>query len=175
MTQQTLIPAAEKLDRAWVNALADVFTAPKIVYPSAWMDTIPEWLLKRIIMDRLLRLSLAVKEGQEILDLATDSEALCYMYPAALDMPLDYDWTQIYCYLSTRVITHCVVPDDVRVDKLNRQQEYDLDRLKRWIVGQQRKHRPRDQKAAKVDQKVYPANNVKEAGSNRWAQATFSF
>ena len=115
-----------------VGSLCD----PIIVFPGGWAtrDFIPEWLTSRITLDRMIELMVANKEGRE--PVGTDSEALAYLMPASMEAPMGHDWTQIYLYLATVVIDReksKVVPDDIRVDKLDEMQQQDLRRLKRWI------------------------------------------
>jgi len=123
----------------WVNSMVEVFTAPLIVWPSGWNDTLPEWIPGEVTLQRLLRLM----KGDD--DLATDVEAMAYMYALTLEHPLDSDWVQIYCRLCTRVMEgrmgkeHVTVPEDVRVDTLTKYQEEQLLHLKRWIRDRQRK------------------------------------
>ena len=75
-------------------------------------------------------------------DLATDVEALIYMYPRTLEAPLDRDWTEIYLYLGTKVMGGAMgkdVPEDIKIEKLTEYQERQLNDLKRWIREHQRK------------------------------------
>ncbi len=84
----------------------------------------------------------ANKEGRD--PIGTDSEALAYMIPASMEAPMGHDWTQIYLYLATVVIDrdkNKTVPDDIRVDKLDKMQQEDLLRLKRWLYETKLKHR----------------------------------
>jgi len=55
-------------------------------------------------------------KGEE--EVATDAEALAYMYPRALEAPLDSDWTEIYLYLGTQVMGDRM-PDEIRKDSLS--------------------------------------------------------
>jgi len=123
-----------------VGSLCD----PIIVHPGGWAtpDMIPEWLRNRITLDRMIELMVAHKEGRD--PIGTDSEALAYMIPASMEAPLGHDWTQIYLHLATLVRDRekdKVVPEDIRVEKLDRNQEEDLLRLKRWIYETKLKHR----------------------------------
>lgn len=115
---------------ALVGALAD----PIIVFTSPWMDTLPEWIKGEVKMQRLAQLM----KGEE--EVATDAEALAYMYPRALEAPLDSDWTEIYLYLGTQVVRHNI-PDDIRKDSLSDYQMGLLMELKRWIYRQRVKAR----------------------------------
>lgn len=123
----------------WVEAMVEVFTAPLIVYPSGWADTLPDWIKPEVTLQRLARLM----KGDD--GLATDVEALAYMYPRALEAPLDHDWTQIYLYLGTKVMGSRLtskevgIPTDIKVEQLSPDQERELIGLKRWIRERQRK------------------------------------
>jgi len=63
------------------------------------------------------------------------AETLAYMYPRALEAPLDSDWTEIYLYLGTQVMGDRM-PDDIRKDNLSDYQMGLLMELKRWIYRQ---------------------------------------
>lgn len=122
-----------------VGALCD----PIIVHQCGWAtrDMIPEWLRNRITLDRMIELMVAHKEGRE--PIGTDSEALAYLIPASMEAPMGHDWSQIYLYLATVVMSgekDKMVPDDIRVDKLDDMQQQDLMRLKRWLYSTKLKH-----------------------------------
>ena len=123
-----------------VGALCD----PIIVFQCGWAtkDFIPEWLRNRITLDRMIELMVATNEKRD--PIGTDSEALAYMMPRTMEAPLDHDWHRIYLYLATKVLDgekDKVVPDDIRVDKLEGNQERDLLHLKHWIYNTKLKHR----------------------------------
>jgi hypothetical protein len=86
-----------------MRELAGVFTDPLIVHRSPWMDTLPGWLKDQVTTERLIALMQA-NRGQGPLT-GTDAEALAYLYPASLEAPFDYDWSEIYLYLATKVCT----------------------------------------------------------------------
>ena len=127
-----------------IDNLAGALCDPIIVHGCAWAtrEMIPEWLRNRITLDRMIELMLANNEERD--PIGTNSEALAYLIPASMEAPMGHDWTQIYLYLATRVIDgekDKVVPEDIRVEKLDRNQEEDLLRLKRWIYETELKHR----------------------------------
>ena len=135
-----------------VGSLCD----PIILHQCGWAtrDMIPEWLRNQITMDRMIELMVANNEGRE--PIGTNSEALAYMIPASMDAPMGHDWTQIYLYLATVVMDReksKVVPDDIRVDRLDRNQEDDLRRLKRWLYETKLKHRAGRRKEIKQELK----------------------
>ena len=128
---------AEREAERQMKLLVRVFAAPIIVHKCGWMDTVPEWLLKWIKLDRMIALMKNKYDG-----VATDSEALAYLVPAALEFPMGYDWTQIYLYLATKVIRqsrHAELPKDVVVETLSDYHQGMLKGLKRWIWNQQDK------------------------------------
>jgi hypothetical protein len=140
------------LDRA-IDDLVGAIADPIIVWPGGgWEDTIPQWLKDQVSLDRLLEQMKSARGGEPT---ATDSEALVYMYPLVLDHPIDYDWTQIYLYLGTQVFASCgkEIPGDISVNKLNTDQQRDLDRLKRWIYETRKKHRVELRREGKRQQK----------------------
>jgi len=110
-----------------VGALAD----PIIVYDSPWKETLPEWIKGEIKTQRILQLAVAQQDESQR-DVATDAEALAYMYPLTLERPIGSDWTKIYLYLGTRVMSKNM-PDDIREDRLTDYQMQKLIDLKRWI------------------------------------------
>lgn len=125
------------------DKLADklaLLTAPLIVYPSAWQADIPEWIRGEVTLQRLMQL----KSGET--ELATDVEALAYMFPRVMEAPMDHEWAKIYLYLGTRVMEnrltmdHVTVPDAVRENTLSEYETSHLNRLKRWIRDRQLKH-----------------------------------
>ena len=144
------------LDKEIDNLVGSLFD-PIIVHQCSWAtnDMIPEWLRTRITLDRMVELMVASKEGRE--PIGTDSEALAYMIPASMEAPMGHDWSQIYLYLATRVMDRekdKVVLDDIREDKLGRNQEDDLNHLKRWIYGTKLKHRAGRRKEIKQEIKA---------------------
>lgn len=132
-----LLKQAEREAERQMKLLVRVFTAPIVLHKCGWMDTVPEWLLKWIKLDRMIALMKNEYEGA-----ATDSEALAYLVPASLEAPMGHDWSQIYLYLATKVIResgHAELPKDVAVETLNDYQQRILKGLKEWIWNQQDK------------------------------------
>ena len=131
------------LDRSIDNMVGALYD-PIIVHRCSWgtRDMIPEWLRNQITTDRMIELMVAKNEGRD--PIGTNSEALAYLIPASLEAPMDRDWSQIYLHLATVTMDReksKIVPDDIRVDKLDRNQEDDLRQLKRWIYETKLKHR----------------------------------
>lgn len=126
---------AKKEFERQMKLLVRVFTAPIIVWKGAWMDAIPKWLLDYIKIDRLVALMRKEYDAR-----ATDAEALVYMMPRTLEVPLTHEWHRIYLYLGTKVMReakHTEMPKDVAVDKLSDYEGRLLNRLKDWIWEKQ--------------------------------------
>jgi len=125
-----------KLDKG-ISDIVGALTDPIIVFPGGWGEDIPEWLKNAITLERLAMNMKALK-GEEIT--GTDAEACAYLYTAALTQPMDHDWGQIYLYVAGKVYKAwrskdggVEVPEDIKVESLNREQQDDLNRLKEWI------------------------------------------
>ena len=135
------LPAAGPREEArrWAE-LANVFADPLIVCPTGWEA--PEPVKALVTPQRMARLLHSLKQEPDALDCATDAETAIYLYTVAMAVPLDSDWTQIYLYTCTRLFPEKIT-GDIRVTELSPNQQQDRGRLRRWIVTQQRKHRPK--------------------------------
>lgn len=142
-----------------VGCLAD----PIIVMPGGWGDTLPEWIRGQIKIERLLENMVANHEKRELM--ATDAEAVAYLYTASLEAPIGRDWTQIYLYVAGKTMRAynkvAELPDDVRVDKLTPDQERDLKKLKVWIY--ERRVKARKDKARGIRTEDDPLPGGKKA------------
>lgn len=76
---------------------------PVIVHKSAWAETLPSWLPKACLLERLDLIFEERKTGK-VGDLATQAEVLACIYPASLDAPLDRDWTDVYLWVGNEVM-----------------------------------------------------------------------
>ncbi len=126
-----------KKEDQWIGELVGVFSDPIIVMPGGWGDSLPEWLKTSITLERLV-MNMRVSKGE--LPTGTDAEACAYLNTASLTAPMGHDWTQIYLYIATKVYekwrikeSGVTMPEDIRVDSLDRNQMDDLNRLKAWI------------------------------------------
>lgn len=130
-----LLRKAERETKKQIEELVRVFTAPLIVMPGGWHDTIPDWMKHEVTIRRLINL-MKGNEGE-----ATDIEACIYMYTASFQAPMGRDWTQIYLYLATKCMEEAgrgKVPEDIRVTELDDYQERQLRKFKEWIWRRQR-------------------------------------
>lgn len=104
---------------------------------------VPDWLRHKIHMDRMIRL-MKIRGGTEEPDMALDSEALAYLMPATLQYPFDRTWSEIYLWLSGKVLREAgqEPPPDVPIpEKLDRDVQRELDQLKRWLYARYQKLR----------------------------------
>lgn len=141
----------KKTERS-LDELIWALTDPIVLHRSPWASTLPQWIKGQIITERLISLM----TGE--LDMATDTEAMAYIYPASLDAPLDHDWTQIYLYVTTKTLesTGKEVPPDVRVDDLDNYKMSLLRDLKRWIYKSRSNHRVKEIKIKEVQTEREP-------------------
>jgi len=138
------LTAERELDKG-ISEIVGALTDPILVFPGGWGGTLPDWLKTAITLERLVE-NMKVIKGEEMT--GTDAEACAYLYTASLTQPLDHDWAQIYLYIATKVYekqrtpqSGVTMPEDIRVESLNRNQEDDLNRLKRWIYERRAKAR----------------------------------
>lgn len=146
----------DKRDK-WISEIVGVFTDPIIVMPGGWGDTLPGWIKEPITLERLIGNLEAIKTGRMT---ATDAEAVAYIYTACLEAPIGHDWTEIYIYLTRKVMERHMphgkdfnFPADMIVEKLTRNQQDDLDHLKAWIYQQRSKVREERDRAGRREQK----------------------
>lgn len=64
-----------------------------------WKDTIPSWVWQAIAIDRLDTILEEVDKG-EVGKLATPSEVLAVMMPITFEVPLSWEWTNVYLWAS---------------------------------------------------------------------------
>jgi len=151
-----------KKEDKWIGELVGVFSDPIIVMPGGWGDSLPEWLKTSITLERLV---MNMRELKGELPTGTDAEACAYLYTASLTNPMGHDWTQIYLYIATKVYekwrtkeSGVTMPDDIRVDKLDRNQMDDLNHLKAWIYDRRMKHRKGQARTERVEKKEAPVS-----------------
>ncbi len=140
-----------------IDDLVGALTDPIIVWPGPWQDTLPEWIKPAITMERLIENMKALKGEAPT---ATDAEVLAYMYPLALEAPLDRDWTQIYLYIATKVMARhkeAEIPEDIKVESLRDDQMRDLQQLKDWIYQRRLKARQERRRAGKAQARAEAA------------------
>lgn len=134
------------------------YAAPLIVCPGGWGDTLPDWMMKEVMIQRGRKV--ANDDG-----LATDVEATAYMYTASLVAPLTSDWAEIYIYLVTRLMPE--MPADIRRDTITTYQEGLLNDLKRRIRDRQNKFMKEERKKNARSNEVTKKPRCREVDFNR--------
>jgi hypothetical protein len=119
----------------WIDDLVGTFTDPIIVMPGGWGENLPDWIKKRITLERMVEEHKAISGAPAT---ASDAEVVAYLYTASLTAPMPYDFTQIYLYLAKRLMERESGIDqpalrDVGPERLSSDQERELARLRRWI------------------------------------------
>lgn len=109
---------------------------PVVVSAGGWGDTLPEWLLKEVDLERLITSTLDVVKPENEQEQVGDCEALAYLMTASLEAPFSSEWTRIYLYLSTQVmrrVRKVEVPEEIRVEELNEDERRMLGELRSFI------------------------------------------
>jgi hypothetical protein len=100
------------LELAEVDAqLIKYLAGPTITGGREWRDAIPSWVWQAIAIDRLDTI-LEEVDKEEVGKLATPSEVLAVMMPITFEVPLSWEWTNVYLYCShTTLIKHQPFPN----------------------------------------------------------------
>ena len=146
----------------WIDDIVGALCDPIIVMPGGWGEDLPEWLRKRVTLERLGENIIALNEHRDVT--ATDAEAACYLFTASLSAPIGSDWTQIYLYVAGGEMkdeAKTEMPADIKVDALTEYQWRELKGLKHWIYQQRVKHRKEKARGERRQEKEEP--EIKEA------------
>jgi hypothetical protein len=137
----------------WIDDIVGALCDPIIVMPGGWGEDLPDWLRKKVTLERLGENIIALNEHRDVT--ATDAEAACYLFTASLTAPIGSDWTQIYLYVAGGEMkdeAKTEMPADIKVEALTEYQWRELKGLKNWIHQQRVKHR-RDKKRGQHQEK----------------------
>jgi hypothetical protein len=157
----------------WIDDVVGALCDPIIVMPGGWGEDLPDWLKKRVTVERLCENLLALKEGRELT--ATDAEAACYLFTASLEAPMGDDWTQIYLYVAGGEMkgeAKTEMLPDIKVEALTSYQWRELKQLKNWIYQQRLKHR-RDKKRGQRQEKHHVGEEKVEKLKTEAVQSSF--
>ncbi len=145
----------ERKTEKWVGDVVGALCDPIIVMPNGWGESLPDWLKKRVTVERLIENMVAIREQREVT--ATDAEAACYLFTASLGAPIGSDWTQIYLYVAGSAMkgeAKTELPEDIKVDSLTEYQWRELKHLKSWIYDTRVKHRKDKERAAHQEERI---------------------
>ncbi|KKK61517.1 hypothetical protein LCGC14_3013530, partial [marine sediment metagenome] len=70
-------------------------SGPIVYHPGGWENSVPSEIKAQVLLERMA----LVLQGEE---LASDAEAICYLYTYSLSVPMDGEWTEIYSWLVTQ-------------------------------------------------------------------------
>ncbi|WP_407557326.1 hypothetical protein [Winogradskyella sp. 4-2091] len=118
--------------------LMDCLKSPIITYPSLWADTLPKDVVSKVSMERLIAL---ITRQQK----ATLSEVILYLSTASLEMPLSYEWAEIYTWCGLQFVKKYRNEDTIKQmeeiapSELNSYLQDKLDSLQTWIYEKRRK------------------------------------
>jgi hypothetical protein len=155
-----------KIDRG-ISDLVGIFTDPIIVCPGGWGDTLPDWLKEAITLERLIESAKSLKDDDG--PTGTDAEACAYLYTASLTAPMSSDWSEIYLYLATQVVSRnrkSEIPKDIVVESLSGYRMGELRRLKRWIYERRiraRQEKDRDERRQQKEETAAEKNDLQPA------------
>lgn len=141
--QMELIPAPpdpKEIDQL-ADVMAQVFSAPLVVFPGGWEDTLPPKLKEHIVTERLIECMVAGGDWP----LATEGEVMAYLYTHSLCFPLGSMWTHIYVWLVSRWKPQAAEMLD---RDLNLHEQRELNELRRHMREKQRKTWKERRKAA---------------------------
>ena len=77
--------------------LVRYMAGPVIIHKSPWAESLPDWVVPAIYADRAELIAEEVCDGK-VGELATLTEVMAYMYPATLDAPMAYEFSQTYLF-----------------------------------------------------------------------------
>lgn len=150
-------------EKAWITDLVGALCDPVIVMPGGWHESLPEWIFPRIKMERLLENMKAAQEDRE--PRATDAEIMAYLFTASLTTPFDETWTNIYLYISRKVIKAHLnqeIPLDIKVETLTETQSRHLEDLREFIMRSRVKHRKEKDREVRKEVQGLPVVAPKE-------------
>jgi len=120
-----------------IYGVIGAFEDPLIVADVGWAETLPDWILYEITLDRLARTMRELK-GKASDDYATDMEAFAYLCTASLCAPLDQTYFNIYAHLFNRYAGRRGIESPFEQDRgLTQYESEQLSELKRWIRKRQ--------------------------------------
>lgn len=72
-----------------------------VVADSGWAETIPEWLKKEVMAERII---CGIATNTEKIEYVGDAEACLYLYTASLRAPMSHEMNEIYVYLTAKLM-----------------------------------------------------------------------
>ena len=122
-------------EQAFVDQVMYGLAAPIVVYPG-WEDSFREQRTE-VSLQRMAHQNEVHREKA-----CTEYEAMLYLSSASLCFPLSASWTEVYLWLFNRCLPKAAEADpDLRITReLDRDQQEELLKLRRWIYKKQLLH-----------------------------------
>jgi hypothetical protein len=103
-----------------------------VVGDASWADTIPQWILNEVSMERTINaaINLVGKKKFQDHEQVGDAEVIAYLMPATMKAPIDNDYVEIYIYLSAKLMLKAkrvkeeALPNDFKESLKNGLSEY---------------------------------------------------
>ena len=117
-----------------------------VVADSSWAENIPKWLIDVIENERIMNGMVNIATGSK--DSFSDAEMVAYLMTASLRAPITHNQTQIYLYLTGKVmikhkgLTIDTLPDmmsEVLESGLNSDQEREMNELRSSLLSKRGK------------------------------------
>jgi len=170
------------IPKDWIEDMVGALTDPLIIWPGPWGADLPAWIREQLSIARLLHL-MKCSKGLAKWDECTELEALAYMYPRTFEEPMTHDWAEIYVYLGYQVIYVQQLglvkrenyAEDMKKDKLSRDQERDLRDLRRFIQRKKVEARKARRRGEKIEGKKLEREEKESQVEKHEQQALFQF
>lgn len=133
----------------FVFDMMDCLTSPIIVFKSAWMDMVPKDVISNIPMARMI----ALRKQEEM---ATTLEVLAYLMPRSFEAPMRYEWANIYTWCGLQYAIQyqngkmAEAMKKIAPEKLTRDEQREMDHLRRRIYDKRRKALKERMKASTI-------------------------
>jgi len=128
----------KKEEKIFVDTILYGLSAPLIFGPGGWGETYPDEMRS---FGRIIRLAESIKSHDS--QMCNKFDAHAYLYSMNFVAPMGHSWTKIYfhCFAAAHNDKWKILLEDPMFSKmdieLDTNEEYDLNRLRRWIYKNQ--------------------------------------
>ncbi len=104
-----------------------------VVGDREWAKSLPDWLLEEVKTERMVSGMAAIITGEP--SGVGDAEVAVYLFTASLRAPLSREDSEIYMYITTRLMKRkgTEVPEGMKKEKLTEYEQSQLEELRRMI------------------------------------------
>ena len=155
-------PKERRTSEQSIDQIVEIFQKPLVVADLQWAEAIPDWLMQRVTLERLMQ----VYKREE--GLATDAEAVCYLCTASLMSPLSNEYAKVYLYLAKQEFVRegKDVSQIEAPEALSNYEQHCLDELKQRIWTSAERRLKEKKKAIKERERMEAKHADKEAQAN---------